>query len=278
MEPTQKTSRSKDDSSIAYVQSGSGPVIVLVSAALADHTGTKKLAKLLTENFTVISYDRRGRGESTDAQPYSPMREVEDIEALIDASGGKAFLLGNSSGAVLALEAASKLGKKIEGLFMYEPPFIVDDSQPPVPDDLASQISRLIIANSPNAAVKLFFTKGMSIPAPMVTMMRLFMPGWSKMAKIAHTIPYDLAILADTQSGKSLPAERWASLKAPVVVAVGSRSQTFFHNGAKALAALLPHTTYFSLPGGNHGSIMISPKGIATTATQFFLSKNKRAQ
>ena len=108
----QKTVTSKDGTLIAFEQTGVGPVVIVVTGALADRTGTRPLARHLVEHFTVINYDRRGRGTSTDAQPYAVAREVEDIEALIDATGGSAFVFGVSSGAVLALEAASELGGK----------------------------------------------------------------------------------------------------------------------------------------------------------------------
>ena len=122
---------------------------------------------------------------STDTPPYAVGREVEDLEALIDAAGGSAYVFGSSSGAVLALEAASRLGHKVKGLFAYEPPFIIDDSRPPMPDDFAQQIDSLVAAGRRNDAVKLFFHKGMGIPAVFVTLMRLLMPGWSKMASMA---------------------------------------------------------------------------------------------
>ncbi len=135
-----KMTTSRDGTTIAYEQTGTGPVVVLVSAALADRGGTRRLANRLAKDFTVINYDRRGRGKSMDTQPYAVEREVEDIEALIDTSGGSAFLFGSSSGAVLALEAASKLNGKVKKLFMYEPPFIVDNSRSPMPDDFGKQI------------------------------------------------------------------------------------------------------------------------------------------
>lgn len=262
---------SRDGTTIAFELAGMGPAIVLVSAALADRADTAKLAKALAEKFTVINYDRRGRGKSTDMQPFVIEREVEDIEALIDDAGGSAYLFGSSSGAVLALEAASKLGSKVKGLFLYEPPFIVDGSHPPMPEDFAGQVEKLLAADKPNAAVKLFFHKGMGIPALAVTLMRLFMPGWSKMVAMAHTIPYDLAALAGTQTGRPLPAERWAPVKAPILVMVGSKSEAFFHTGAKALASLQPGVQYRSLHGGHHGSIMAAPKAIAAAVEGFFL-------
>ena len=268
-----KTVTSRDGTVIAYEQTGAGPVVILVSAALADRGGTTRLANHLAQRFTVINYDRRGRGKSTDTQPYAVQHEVEDIAALIDASGGSAFVFGSSSGSVLALDAASRLGGKIRKLFLYEPPFIVDDSRPPLAPDLAERITELVSAGRRNEAVTLFFGKGMGIPNFAVTLMRLVMPGWSKMAGMAHTIPYDLAILAGTQAGQPLPAQRWSSATAPTLVMVGSRSEPFFHNGAKALAETLADARYGCLEGRDHSVVLLASQAMATEVTKFFLAR-----
>src|SRR5690349_10474886 len=128
-----QTVTSKDGRTIAYDKAGSGRVVILVTGALGVRTDmtTNPLVPCLESHFTVIDYDRRGRGDSTDTPPYAVEREIEDIEALIDANGGKAYLYGLSSGAVLALEAAAKLPGKVKKLAQYEPPFIIDDSRPP---------------------------------------------------------------------------------------------------------------------------------------------------
>ena len=274
MNAAPKTVTSRDGTTIAYEQLGSGPAIVLVGAALSDRGDTAKLAKLLAREFTVINYDRRGRGQSADTHPYAVAREVEDIEALINAAGGSAYLFGSSSGAVLALEAGSKLGGKVNGLFLYEPPFIVDDSRPPMPDDLVEQIERLVAADRRNDAVKLFFTKGMGIPAVFVTLMRLLMPGWSKHTGMAHTLPYDFAVLAGTQTGKPLPAERWVSAQSPTLVLVGSKSESFFHSGAKALSNILPRAQYRALEGRDHSAVQMAPNALATAVEEFFLANH----
>ena len=270
MDTVQKTVTSKDGTVIAFEESGVGAAIILVDAALSDRSASAKLAELLSEKFTAINYDRRGRGKSTDAQPYTIEREVEDIEALIDTTGGSAYLFGSSSGSVLALDAANKLVNKVRGLIMYEPPFIIDDSRPPLPDDFADQVTKLVSAERRSDAVKLFFNKGMGIPAVFVTMMRLFMRDWSKMVEIAHTIPYDLAVLAGTQSGKPLPVKRWASITAPMLVLTGGKSEAFFHKGAQALANVLPNTQHRILKDQHHGSVVTAPKIIASEVAEFF--------
>ncbi len=272
MEQNKKTITSKDGTTIVYDTLGKGPALVIVAAALADRSGTAKLARLLADSFTVINYDRRGRGESTDTTPYAPEREIEDIEALIDVNGGSAYIFGSSSGAVLALDATTKLGSKVKGLFLYEPPLIVDGSHPAMPAGLVEEAAALVKAGRHNAATKLFFTKGMGMPRFAVTMMRWLMPGWSKMAAAAPTIPYDLTIVRDVQTGGPLPPARWATLKTPAQVMVGSRSEAFFHAGAKALAALQPAVTYKTLEGGSHASVLMLPAPLAEAVKTFFLS------
>jgi len=266
----EKTATSKDGTLIAYEQTGAGPVVILVSAALADRDGARRLARQLASTFTVINYDRRGRGRSTNTEPYAVEREVEDLEALVNGAGGPVFFFGSSSGSVLALDTASRLGPKVKKLFLYEPPFIVDGSRPPIPEGLLQEITASLSMNNRDQAVALFFGKGMGIPAPGVVFMRLLMPAWSDMTKIAHTAPYDLMVLAGTQSGKPLPVDRWALATSPAMVAVGAKSEAFFHSGAKALTARLPAVEYRSLDGLDHSAVLMAPEALAAAIRQFF--------
>lgn len=260
---------SKDNTPIAFEKAGQGPLVILVAAALSDRSDTRKLAAILAKHFTVINYDRRGRGESGDNPSYAVDREIEDIESLIDEVGGPAFIFGSSSGAVLALDAANRLNGKIKKQVLYEPPLIVDDSQPPVPRELRRQIAELISANRRNEAVKLFFSKAMSIPAIGVFMMR-FMPGWSKMRTMAHTTTYDLAILEGAQDGKPLSRSRWESTRLPTLVLTGEKSEAFFHNGARALAGILSQARHKILKGQHHGSVVAAPNVLADELLEFY--------
>jgi pimeloyl-ACP methyl ester carboxylesterase len=186
------------------------------------------LARQLASSFTVINYDRRGRGKSSNTEPYAVEREVEDLEALVNTIGQPVFLFGGSSGAALALDAASRFGARVKKLFLYEPPFIVDPSHPPIPDSLRNEIEDAVAANRRGEAVALFFQKGMGIPAVGVTFMRLLMPAWRGMIAIVHTAPYDLKILAGTQFCKPLPSDRWSRATSPTMVAVGAKASHFF--------------------------------------------------
>ena len=162
-----KTVLSKDGTRIAYDETGQGPVLVMVGGALGfrNFSGARELAGLLSAHFTVINFDRRGRGDSGDTQPYAIDREIEDISALINAAGGSAYVYGMSSGAALALIAASKL-PGIKKLALYEPPFVgVDPNAKKPPADYRAQLQKLVDANNRSGAVKYFVTKIIGAPA-----------------------------------------------------------------------------------------------------------------
>ncbi len=151
-----QTVGSADGTTIAFDRSGQGPALILVGGASATRAAAASVAAALAPYFTVFAYDRRGRGDSTDTLPYAVEREVEDIEALIDEAGGSAFVFGHSSGAVLALEAACLLPDRIRKLALYEPPFIIDDSRPPLPEDFAAHLEGLVAAGRRGDAVDMF--------------------------------------------------------------------------------------------------------------------------
>jgi pimeloyl-ACP methyl ester carboxylesterase len=269
-EALQRTAVSKDGTAITYEQTGHGPSLILVSAALTDRDGDRPLAKQLASSFTVLNFDRRGRGSSGNTEPYAVEREIEDVAALANISPRPVYLFGSSSGAALALDAANRLGSKVARVFLYEPPFIVDNSRPPLSESLLKEINAALMANDRTEAVTLFFTKGMGIPRPGVLFMRLMLPAWPEMLKLAHTVPYDLEIVSGTQSGKPLPRDRWSSVGAPTMVAVGGKSEPFFHAGAKALVGLVPAGTYRSLDGLDHSAVLTAPQTIGSAAIQFF--------
>ncbi|MGV9778037.1 alpha/beta fold hydrolase [Streptosporangium sp. NPDC003464] len=259
---------SKDGTEIAFERLGAGPAVILVSSALADRSDARKLAGLLAQHFTVINYDRRGRGASGDATGYAVEREVEDIAALIDEVGGPASVFGSSSGAVLALRAAAA-GLDIEKLVLYEPPFVIGDDGSGPPEDYARHLDALLAAGRRGDAVKYFMTEAQGMPAFMVTMMRL-MPGvWSSLKALAHTLPYDAAVMGETQRGRPLEAGRWAAAEAPALVLTGGRSPAGFHSAARALADILPGAEHRTLPGLNHGAVVMAPGKLAPALVEF---------
>src|SRR5947209_297605 len=198
--------RSQDGTAIAYTRAGEGPPLVIVDGALCHRAfgPSSKVAALLSASFTVYTYDRRGRGASGDTPPSTPEREVEDLEAVIDAAGGSAYVVGFSSGAALAMETARR-GPAIEKLALYEAPFVVDGTHAPMPDDFVARMDAAIAAGRPGDAVKQFMrwvgTPGVFVAAMQVT------PIWRKLKAVGHTLPYDMALVEPHHHGRPLERE-----------------------------------------------------------------------
>ncbi|MGW8846783.1 alpha/beta fold hydrolase [Streptomyces xiamenensis] len=259
---------SADGTTIAFRRSGSGPAVILVASALADRSDGAKLAGLLARHFTVINYDRRGRGTSGDGARYAVEREIEDIAALLEHCGGSASVFGSSSGAVLALRAAAA-GLDIPRLALYEPPFAVDGDAFGPPADFAGRIDALLAEDRRGDAVKLFMTKAQGMPGLLVASMRL-MPGvWSGLKALAPTLPYDIAVMGDTQRGEPLKADEWSSVASRTLVLTGGKSPEGFHQAARALTEVLPHAEHRTLDGLNHGAVVMAPKKLAPSLVPF---------
>jgi pimeloyl-ACP methyl ester carboxylesterase len=258
---------SRDGTSIAYDRAGDGPALILVDGALCHRASGPNgpLAALLAKDFTVYTYDRRGRGDSADTAPYAVEREVEDLDALIAEAGGSAYVYGISSGAALALEAAQR-GSAITKLAVYEAPFVVDGTRRPIPPDYEERLDQLVRADRRGDAVKLFMGKGVGLPAFVVAMMR-FMPAWSKLTAVAHTLPYDAALTARYQRGKPLPAGGWEAVTVPTVVIDGGKSQAWMRNAMTNLAAVLPNARHRTLDGQTH---LVKPAVLAPVLAEFF--------
>lgn len=258
---------SKDGTAIAYDRVGDGPAVVLVDGALCCRAQgpMPDVAKELASQYTVYTYDRRGRGESGDAEGYEVEREIEDLAAVIEAAGGTAYVYGSSSGAALALRAAAA-GLPIGKLVAFEAPFVVDDSRKPIPRTWAADMRSRSDAGRPGDAIKYFMTKGVGLPAIMVTMMRL-MPGWKGMKAVAHTLPYDAAVLGENSFGQPLDASQWAGVTIPVLVAAGGKSPESMRTAVQATADAVPGAAYREIPGQMH---IIKATAIAPVLTEFY--------
>lgn len=254
------TAVSVDGTAIAFDRFGAGPPVIMVVAAFNTRSQTEPLANALQQKFTVLNYDRRGRGDSGDTMPYSVDREIEDLSALVTAAGGTASVFGHSSGATLALKAAGS-GLPITKLMLYEPPFRTDDSHPPLPADLAEQLAALVAAGRRGDAVELYQTKAVGIPEDIVAQLRQapFRPG---LEAIAHTLAYDATIIGDL----SLPTGLLASVTTPALVITGEQSPPFLRAAAQATAAALPNGRLTSLPGQTHD---INPEATAPVLAEF---------
>jgi pimeloyl-ACP methyl ester carboxylesterase len=260
------TVTSKDGTTISFTQAGQGPTVILVDGALMYRgldQSQPHLADLLARDFTVIRYDRRGRGGSTDTQPYSVQREVEDIEALINAVGGPAYIVGFSSGASLAMEAAIALPDKIKKLAMYEAPYNDDATARQAWKTYTKELGALLKAERNGDAIGLFMMLT-GAPADAVEGMRQT-PVWPMFEAVAPTLAYDhIALLGEEAA---VPNKQAARVSVPTLVMDGSASFPFMHTTALALAKAVPNAQHQTLEGQTHE---VAAEAMAPVLIEFF--------
>jgi pimeloyl-ACP methyl ester carboxylesterase len=260
------TTTSRDGTIIAYDTTGDGPALILVAGAFQDRRAMAAYATPLADHFTVHTYDRRGRGDSGDTQPYAVEREIEDLAALIEVAGGRAFVFGGSSGAALALDAVEH-GLNIPALALYEPPFVVDGSRPPVPDDLVAELTKLIADGRRGDAAELYLTRGANMSTDDVAGMRAA-PFWGPSVEAAApTLVYDAMIMDGTMTGGPLPVDRWTRVTVRTLIINGTDSFPYVDAATAALAALLPNAERTTLTGERHD---VLPETLAPVMTEFF--------
>jgi pimeloyl-ACP methyl ester carboxylesterase len=239
---------SKDGTRLAYDRLGQGPPLVIVNGALSVRTFVfaRKMAEEFAKSFTVYNYDRRGRGDSTDHMDYSVQKEVEDVAAVCAAAGGKPFVVGFSSGAALALEAAAA-GVPMASLVAYEPPYTAADPDGKTDPAFRQRLDDLVAEGDRDGAVS-YFMRTVGVPGIGIAIMKL-LPMWKVMRSVANTLPYDARVM----DGFAVPTQRLAKIKVPTLVASGAKTAPSLKIGAKAAADAVPNARHVVVPKANHG-------------------------
>jgi pimeloyl-ACP methyl ester carboxylesterase len=221
------------------------------------------LAQEMASDFMVLNFDRRGRGDSGDTPPYAVEREVEDIEAVIEAAGGSAHLWGSSSGAALAMIAAAR-GAAVTKLALWEPPYILDENARP-PADQVEQYGRMIAENRRGDAAEYFMAQVVRLPPEFVASARNE-PWWAAQEALAHTLAYDARIMGDY----SIPTETAGAVRAPTIVLAGGADMPFMRASAEALADAIPLGEVRFLEGQGHD---VDPAVLAPALREFFTTR-----
>jgi pimeloyl-ACP methyl ester carboxylesterase len=268
--PKTETVTSQDGTTIAFERHGAGPVIIVVDGAMCfrEFGPARPFADAVAKaggGYTVICYDRRGRGGSGNTLPYGPEREVEDLTAVIDAVGGDVFLLGFSSGAALAYETAAS-GASVKKVLGYEAPYLAEDPKYTRADHLA-HLNGLLADDSDKGrgkAIDYFMTTMVGGPFFMPIMMRMMVKVFAQLKSIAHTLPYDTQVLDRTFT---VPRERFARIQVPVLVGVGGKAKPSMVAAEKAVHAAIAGSELRVLPGQTH---QVSNDAIVPLAKEFF--------
>jgi pimeloyl-ACP methyl ester carboxylesterase len=257
---------SRDGTRIAFERVGSGPAVILVGGATMDRQGNGPLAEALASEFTVLNYDRRGRGGSGDTLPYALEREFEDIDALITDAGGSAHLYGISSGGALALEAAAA-GLAIDRLAVYEVPYGLTEDQPRQQAEYVENLERAA-RSGPGARMEVFLRLvGADDDAVAATRNS---DEWPRLVAVEHTLAYDAACMGTGQP----PVDRLEKITVPTLVLTGAPegehevgSTDFFDAAARAIVSSIPSAEHRRIPGQTHA---VDPQAVAPVLSAFY--------
>jgi pimeloyl-ACP methyl ester carboxylesterase len=238
---------SADGTRIAFEAVGDGIPVVVVGGAFSTSAAGAPLAAALAElGFRGVAYDRRARADSGDTRPYAPVREAEDLTAVIEAVGGRAAVLGHSSGAVLALFAASE-GAPISHLFLSEPPFHFGVD--PAAEDLPDRLQQLIDAGEPGEAVTLFQREGVGLPDQLIEQIRSS-PMFAGLVPLAQSVVYDAILTSEVET----PTAAMTGVGMPVTILRGEPTYPFLVGAVERLAAAMPHADLVVVPESHdHG-------------------------
>jgi len=253
--------RSADGTQIAYDRLGSGAPVIVIGGAFNTRSSPYPLVTLLAEDATVFTFDRRGKGDSPETQPYTVEREIEDLAALVAEAGGAAGVYGHSSGAILAIEAAAA-GVPITRLAVYEPPYTADPEHPAPADDLGLQAA--LDKGDPSSAAAIFLRiTGMDDAAVGYITSAPFWPG---LVHLAPTLPHELALTGDGVP----PVGRLAAITAPTLALAGARSPAWAARAAEAVASSVVDGSVLTVPGQDHD---VDQAVLAPLLTEFFLGR-----
>jgi pimeloyl-ACP methyl ester carboxylesterase len=253
---------SRDGTRIAYETAGDGQPVLIVLGALNSRKSGIKLARLLASRFRAVSYDRRGRGDSSDSTSYSPEREVEDVAALIDEVGGPVCLYGHSSGAALAIAAAVQLPTQVTKLAIYEAPYALDSDARDAATAYYTALKEALSAGRNGDAVALF-VRSVGVSDGQIRAMQQ-MPMWKGLVKLAPTLAYDSQVLG---AGHALPVALLSRVRTPTLVMHGGAGSPAMRDAARSISEAIPKAELRTIDGQTHG---VSPKVLAPFLEEFF--------
>lgn len=253
---------SADGTPITFDRVGSGPPVVVIGGGLNAKLMFAGLVEFLSADFTVLNYDRRGRGQSGDGDhdKYTVDLEIQDLQAVMDAAGETCHVFTNCTGGMLAVLAAAQ-GVPMRKLAMYEPPY----NSPKVPDDYMDRLRALVAADRRTEAVMLFQRESVGFPDEVIAKFRQH-PIWPIFESVAPTLIYDCTLGIDHGD---IPYELLPKVTVPTFVIDGGASPPWIHEACEALARGVPDGRHHRVPDEGH---VLNQEVTAPLVREFFLS------
>ncbi|MEV4625756.1 alpha/beta hydrolase [Micromonospora sp. NPDC049523] len=252
---------SADGTAIAFERSGSGPAVVVIGGGLNDRAMFTPFASILSEHFTVFNYDRRGRGDSEygDPEQYTIDREVEDLAAVIEATGEPTAVFANCTGGMIAIRAAAA-GVPMSKLGLYEPPY----NSPKATPEQVTQLKELIAEDRRDETVTLFAKDIVRFMNDETLDHFKQHPAWQAFVSMSPSTIYDTVISTEHNS---IPLESLPQVKVPTLIVRGEDSSAPIKDACLTLSEEIPGARLITLEGEGH---LFNQKTGAPLMVEFF--------
>lgn len=246
------TVRSKDGTAIATEMVGRGPALVVIHGGARSGRHYAAFAHALSQRFSVVTYDRRGRGASGAQKPgHNLSTELDDLFAVLDATGAER-IFGHSAGGIIALEAA--LRRPLQSLAIYEAPVATKDAFPTTWVPAFEEALR----EHRHARAFATFAGGLQLLPSWIPQRALELPlhlmlrtaDGREMGALMQTLPADIRLL-DVMDGTGA---RYAAIRAPSLVIGGARSPAWLRGAVDGLAQRIPGAFKVVLDGVGHNA------------------------
>jgi pimeloyl-ACP methyl ester carboxylesterase len=255
-----------------YELSGTGAVpLVFVHGSWASHHNWDLVVPKLAESFRILTYDRRGHGESERLPGQGSVREdVADLAGLIGHLGlGPAWVAGNSFGASIALRLAGERPDLLRGLIAHEPPLFAllasDPAVAPMLDEVGRRIGAVVerIASGDDAGAARQFVETVALG-----------PGsWDQLSPdLKETFIANAATFLDEAHDPEQLAFDLAwigSFDRPTLLTTGEQSPQIFAPLVEKVGNVLPNASVVAFPGAGHIPHLTHPEAYVEAITAF---------
>ncbi|WUW21620.1 alpha/beta hydrolase [Streptomyces sp. NBC_01463] len=248
---------SGDGHPVTALDEGTGPTLLVVHPGGSDATTWAAVAGRLTDDFRVVRIHRRIYAPGADVVlPHSMALDAADIVAVRELLDSPVLLVGHSSGAVAALEAALIAPDAFAGLLLYEPPMPTREL---LAGEAGARARAALDAGDPVEAMRIHMRDIVRMPASTVDEM------FADVRVQAAFAAYAPAQIAEDEALDALGVgiDRFAALGTPTTLIEGDLSPAHLRERVSDLAATLPDAHVVTLPGQGHIAHLTAPGALA---------------